>query len=341
MIQLKGEIQLANGTISGINATSGMEKSNISADLSNVVGVQRQGSNPFIFGASKFGDGDTFASSVDYFIGSYGSVEIQGDFETIEIVFDTYNHQHPNSIIIDGTSYPCTNEIFVKDKLGSGSHTIEINNWNNPNYPIRIQGIIVDIDIEINSSTIQSLDITHSDRSDNTKPSWGIISNSGNITFNDPFGKVKVFANAKLLKSDLGVTILIEDTLRNNIRKIGEFTTSKWNYDSSNLEIGVSLKDNLVEWQNIAIDNYELEFDKSMKDMYEYLYSKTPSQYNMLSYAQLDSRTQYVLSNTICKYFYLEKGSLWNGWQKLCEVCALHIYKDNSGNTTCVADYNY
>ena len=80
MITLTAKINLLSGDNSKLQLGSdNLSGNNISRDLSKVVGVKKDGSNPFIIGASKLGDGSTFSNGVDYFIGDHLSNE-NGDF---------------------------------------------------------------------------------------------------------------------------------------------------------------------------------------------------------------------------------------------------------------------
>jgi hypothetical protein len=59
----------------------------------------------------------------------------------------------------------------------------------------------------------------------------------------------------------------------------------------------------------------------------------------MLQFEELDQKTQDILELTRVDYPLLEDGTLWEQWQKLCEVCGLYIYKNNEGKTVCTYTY--
>lgn len=186
------------------------------------------------------------------------------------------------------------------------------------------------IEIVIDNRNMISLDRTIMDRSDINKPSWGIIANSGNIEFNDLDDKIKDYIEQQLLKSDLSVYLEIRNTLvENKVEQVGEFATDKWTYDNNNRVVGVSLKDDLLQWQNILTDGMQLQNQMTMLQIYNYLKSITPT---MWTFEPLDTQTLAMLTKTVCAYPYLESGSLWSQWNKLCEVCGLYIYKNNDNN---------
>lgn len=198
--------------------------------------------------------------------------------------------------------------------------------------------------IPLNNKRIISISANSFDRSDITRPSYGIISNTGELEFNDFDSEFLNYANQRLLTSDLPVSIFLNNTLYKTTRQqIGKFQTRSWNYDNNNRRVSVSLKDDLEEWQDIPIVgiSYDPIYNEatSMRSYYGILYSKTPNKYQMLPFRELDEKTQLILQETTIQYKILKVGNLWEQWRKLCEVCALYIYKNSDGKTVC--NYTY
>lgn len=368
MITLTARIEL----ISGNNDTLSVEPkdlshNNISSEIEAIRGSKSQGSNPFILGVSKLGDGSTFSGNVDYFIGNTQSSEsgvfttpytltISGtDITSLTIEFDKVNNRHPNTIKIYNVEYADDDAIFTIGNLPSAnSHTVTIDNWNSPKYPLVIMGIYVEISIDINYRNLISLNRSIAYRGDNKFPSYGIISNTGNLEFNDLNGEIKDYAEQMLLTSDLKVEITLNNTLANKHEQVGIFETRDWNYDNDNRSVSVSLKDDLEEWQDIQVqgfsydprDRFNIIADGKMSNVYKWLQGqdengnyRTPEKYKMLAFEQLDTKTQEILERTTIDYPLLENGTLWEQWQKLCQVCGLYIYKNNEGNTVCSYTY--
>lgn len=362
MITLTARIDLIsgnNGTLSGV--TSEISKNNISSDIGAIIGSKSQGSNPFIIGASKLGDGSTFSDKVDYFIGSVPSKEnpciltISGtDITSFTIEFDKVNNRHPNTIMIGNMEYADDDAIFTVKVPSANSHTITIDNWNSPLYPLVIMGIYVEISIDIDYRNLISLNRSITYRGDNKLPSYGIISNTGNLEFNDLNGEIRDYAEQMLLTSDLKVEITLNNTLADTHEQVGIFETRDWDYDNDNRSVSVSLKDDLEEWQDIQVQGFDYDprkpfkiiSDGKMSNIYRWLQGqdengnyRTPEKYQMLSFEQLDEKTQNILENTTIDYPFLENATLWEQWQKLCEVCGLYIYKNNEGKTVCTYTY--
>lgn len=189
--------------------------------------------------------------------------------------------------------------------------------------------ISADIEIVVDNRNMISLDRTIMDRSDISKPNWGIIANSGNIEFNDLDGEIKDYIEQQLLKSDLSVYFEIRNTLvENKAERVGKFATDKWTYDNNNRVVGVSLKDDLLLWQEIQVSAMPLRNQMTMKALYDYLENLSSG----WIFEPLDTPTLAMLTKTVCAYPYLESGSLWSQWNKLCEICGLYIYKNNENN---------
>lgn len=358
MITLTARIDILTrdngGTLS--NASVNVIRNNLSSPLSAVVGVKRPGRKPFVVGASKVGDGSTYSNGETYFMGRLCAKEngifaapytitVAGENITaINICFDDVNDQYPTSIVIDGKTYVNDDPNFTASVEKANSHKIVIDNWSAPNFPLRIQGIFVDLSIDIDGRSLIGISRTITDRSSYELPSYGILSNTGNIEFNDIDGEVLEYAQQQLLKSGLKVEISLNNTVYKNREHIGTYMTNRWTYDNDNRVVYVTLKDNLEEWQNINVEPIYYDPSNPTTHTAEWFYrwlqdsKRTPSKYNVLPFEKLDDETKKVLSGTTIQYPLLESGTLWQGWEKLCELCLLHIYVDNDGNT--VVRYN-
>lgn len=357
MITLTARIDLiSGGEISSV--TSNFEGNNISGDIP-YGSDKKKVKNPFILGASVLGEGATFEKKVEYYIGNQPSDEkghfavpyelvIEGstNLNSLTIAFDTQNNRYPCSIYVDGEEYNDNDPIYTIPSLTEYDYPIyyiRINDWSAPKFPLVISGIYVNISLNINKQNLISLKRSIFERSDYKFPSYGIISNTGNIEFNDLDGEIRDYAEQLILTSDLKVTINLNNTLTKTSEQVGKFETREWNYDNDNRIVSVSLKDNLEEWQDILVEGFSFDprnpyavlENGTMENLYKWLWNVTPSKYEMISFDKLDEITKNILKKTKIKYPFLKSGNLWQQWQKLCEVCALYIYKNNEGKTVC------
>lgn len=361
MITLRAKINISTNnfnTINSINEEYSMAN-NISAPIQSVLG-KRSGriGNPFILGKSKLGDGSYYANSVPYFMGEYLSDDY-GNFQpkvytivisgssisAVTLVFDTENDGHPDSIYDRDEGkflYVNDSQVEIIFNRTLNEHTIIIPNWNKPNSNFILTGIYTDINIEIDRKNLTSFNSEIVDRTNTQYPSYGIISNSANLNFADFDEQLLSLITKKILHSGIEVSVWLNNTESNKQEQVCSMGIRELSYDNDNRQVQVSLKDNLEEWQDINVSgvgyylpNGEPIGDKSAKWFYQKLFEETPEKYNMQSFEELDMETQNILENTIIKYPTLEEDNLWNEWQKLCELCLLHIYIDNEGKTVC------
>lgn len=353
MITLTAKINLLSGDNKALSLYStNLSGSNISSDLRAIVGGRKTCLNPFIFGVSKLGSGATFESKQSFSSRSGGGYYIGGTvpltisirttsaLKSLTIAFDTVNNRHPKTISINGVEYKDDDAIFTANNLPENIlYSITIKDWNTPNSPIIITGIYALVDIVIDRRNLISLERTIYDRADLKLPSFGIISNTGNIEFNDIDGEVRDYAEQLLLEKGLKCEIKLNNTLVDGASEtIGVFETNEWDYDNNNRVVSVSLKDDLEEWQEINVD--EISYDprktehKPFQWLYEHLWEITNPKYPMVKYGDLDLDTKKALQRII-QYPMLKAGTLWQQWTKLCEVCQLHIYKNSNGIVEC------
>lgn len=196
--------------------------------------------------------------------------------------------------------------------------------------------------IDIGRRNMLAVESSIFDRSDLKLPSFGIISNTGNIEFNDNDGRVLQYAESLKLQAGQKCELWLNNSLVEEANEmIGLFETDQWNYDNDNRVVSVSIKDDLEEWQNINVEKISYDPRKPQSKPFSWIYkhlwgiTTKNGNYKMLSFDELDKNTQDTLNNTYIQYPLLKSGSLWQQWTKLCQVCQLHIYKNTDGVVTC------
>ena len=339
MITLTAKVDILSSDNGTITTTSNADhiKNNISVGFSGVIEKRVPITNPFIIGVNTLGDGSTFADREKYFM-SKQSANANGQFEqpieftvygdkitAFTISFDTKNNRYPLTIEVDGEVSQNDDTVFTVSVDEANLHTVKISNWNTPNTQMIISGLYVDLSIDITFNNLLSMERSIFDRGDLKLPSWGIISNTGQIEFVDTTYEVKEYVEQQLLVAGSQIEIYLNNTLANIKERIGTFYSESWDYDNDNRKVSVSLKDDLEEWQNILLDEYSLKLNQNMYSLYEYLVSKTPKKWVFA----LDEETKTFLENITCPFTYLESGNLWSQWDRLCQLAMLHIYKNN------------
>ena len=349
MITIKATINILGGDNESIRVEE-LENVRNTAKLSEVIGSTAKGGNPLLLGVTPLGTHPTLNSSVPFFIydndfhSQYINLTFSNPVDNLSIKFDTYNNMYPQNIEIrvveTGETFYYSNDdpyFTVKfPNLVSGDVQVYLDNWNS-NYPIRIESISVGMQINIDKRNMLSYNGIIQKKADEKMPSWGIVSTTGNLSFNDTNGEIGDYADENILIKDLNVEVDLVNTLTKKAEKIGVFKTDTWDYDNNSREVSVSLKDDLTEWQDIFVEGFSYDPRKqesiTAKEIYDYLVGKTPAKYNMMSYDELDTATKNILNNTKIPYKLLYDGTLWEQWTKLCEICACHIFKTGNGKT--------
>lgn len=193
--------------------------------------------------------------------------------------------------------------------------------------------------IVLNYRNSLSIERSIFDRSDITMPSWGVISNSGKLSFVDTDGSIRQLAEQRLLKSGMAVTLSLGNTLKNFIAPVGNFLTEDWSYDNDSKKVGVSISDELQKWQNILFipKNYNPSDQQNLsgRDIYKFLYAETPTEFDVLPFDALDEETKTYLSTCFVEFFLLDSKNLWSAWNTFCVAFQSRIYKNNNGLTVC------
>ena len=355
MITVKARINItgtSKGNITGVDISP--NGNNVSANGSAL--VNKKGTslgNPFILGRSILGTNAKYTKQLPYYIGSElanasgnfkstYTIQARGDnLAAIVIVFDKENHRHPNTVTVDGNIFIDDDPQFEIPLTETSSlHTIQISNWNTPNEPLIITGIYADINIEINNTNLVSFRSNIMDRESKDYPSYGIISNSANLDFADFDQSALDLIQQKILHSGITVTTWIENEEAGTTEQICEMEIRELTYENNNRQVQVTLKDNLESMQDINVPSidYDPRYPQSQTAewYYRYLYNITVdlNKYNIIQFDDLDADTKSILTKTSIQYPLLESGSLWDSWDKLCQLCLLHMYIDNNNVVT-------
>lgn len=204
----------------------------------------------------------------------------------------------------------------------------------------------------IKQDALLSLEFENAMQGDFERPSFGIISKTGSFSFVDKDSIVKNNLQGLTTNKKFDIKIYLHNTNNNTATMIGSYKTTKWKYNANSNIVYVDFSDSLTEWQdrNVKVLSYGVlnVSPQNCATIYNYLRnqlitvsfedgSTTPiySYGGLDSIDDLDEKTQNILNNTYMKYLILRSGSLWENFEKLCQVCGLHIYQEN-GKIHCV-----
>jgi hypothetical protein len=186
----------------------------------------------------------------------------------------------------------------------------------------------------IDKRKIISLESEIRDRADIDKPSFGLISSGGQLSFRDTNSHFLNYANNGILKGGEQVLIFLNNTVTKNKKQVGEYFSNDWNYDNDNRSVSVSFDDNLEDLQENKLSSVPIQYEeKSLKYFYDIIT-------NGFSNISLSENVSDFLNNYKLKYPFMDSSTLWGGFAKICETIGGRCYKDMNGNVTFNSEFD-
>lgn len=198
-------------------------------------------------------------------------------------------------------------------------------------------GEIVNAVQVIDKRNILSLESEIRDRADVGKPSFGVVSSGGNISFKDPQKRFLGYATSGFLKEGLEIRIFLNNTVTKQKRIVGKYYSTNWDYDNNNNTVSVSFNDGLEKFQEKP--TYKIDLQKntaSVQSLYD-IFNRVTGKPSLT----LTSNAQTIMQNIKSAYFYKEKSNVWADLNKFCDIGGFHIYNTTNGNIAITAEYSF
>lgn len=369
MIKVEARIKLFDSNDGTVNSAQFNNNNNISynstanSSLGQIIGKEVKQTKPFLLGNSPLVGGEVYeipknsdmyvlADRVNYFIGSLVSgadgtfpngasysITINGaDFNAITIVFDKDDEVWPTEVVINGESYANDDATFTVGGLGGTVDKLDltISKLNKPNKGLIVTGIYADITIVVDEKNLDSFTYSLYDRGNNGEPSYGVVSNSGTLSFVDSTGEILDYANMRLLKDLTGVEVRVSNSITKESHVFIKAFTQEWEYDNDSRVVTLTIADGLsAVLQNIPFYNELFQAEKSSGDkafveIYNDIYDKVPSYFSMPSYDELNADVKSLIENISADSYKLEEANLWSAIDAFAKAVGLHIYYDNN-----------
>jgi hypothetical protein len=182
---------------------------------------------------------------------------------------------------------------------------------------IYIDIVFGDLDIDTIKENLFKVEFSNQDRSDVTKPSWGLKSNSGYVEFYDVSNLIKKINK----KSDI-TTIPIFVYVLNNDKKVftGKYYITSATYDIKKAVSRIEFKDGIETLQN---QTAKVQYITPPKSCYDLLESVCEDNDVTIYYA--DTLTESRLRDITIAYPILDSGSVWAQLTKICELTMCYI----------------
>lgn len=359
MIKLEARIKLFDSDDGIVNNVSINDGNNISS-TNNLANKEVSQGRPFLLARSPLLGGENseipnyedayyLTDNAGYFIGSIISDEnglldspytitIKGNkINATTIVFDKENDVYPTEINVNGKTYANDDAVFTIGNLGGVSTiTAVVNNLNKANTSLVILGVYVTITIIVDDKNLDSFTYSLYDRENNDEPSYGVVSNSGTLSFVDSTGEILGYANMRLLKDLTGVEICVSNSITKESHVFIKAFTQEWEYDNDSRVVTLTIEDGLsAVLQNIPFYNELFQAPKSTGDIafveiYNDIYDKVPSYFSMPSYDELNADVKSLIENISADSYKPEEENLWSAIDAFAKAVGLHIYYDNN-----------
>ena len=192
-------------------------------------------------------------------------------------------------------------------------------------------GANIDVVQQIDKRNMLSLNCDHISVPEIDKPSFGLVSNSGNISFTDYNKSFLSYARLGLLNQSNTCKVYLKNTLSKTTRLMGTFYAQKWSYDANNNEVSVSLTDGLERMQNILMEEYSTDIPKGairtikniLDDFVEFVKKK--------GFEIQKDYSDIIFQAFRTLYPTISQGNLWQQYSKVLVATGLNGYIERDG----------
>ena len=326
-----------NALINSVNLPTGnnISKFNGGDYFGSAISTPKLGSKPFIIGVSKISDGSRYLNEYDGYLSKTltdnngncdFTIAISGsNIDHFTIHFDNIVNEYATEIIIDDEKFVNDDTYFFVKVANQQNHSIKFTKWNKPNSNIRFTAITLGLNLSFNQfNGLLSFVRGSQNMQDNTTPSYGAISQYGSVKIADYTGEINELEELNLLTSGIKIKLYMDNEL------VGDYlfdTFEKENKTTYNIQ----LNDEIINWNDILVDEQKLQENKTAYDLYLFLKNLYSADYEDLSNEMI-----LYLQSILIKYFYLESGTLFEQWNKFCDITQILICKKQNGKISLI-----
>lgn len=198
---------------------------------------------------------------------------------------------------------------------------------------------------KIDKRSILSCETEIRDRADLDKPSYGVISSGGHLSFKDTNNQFLWYANAKTLRGNEEVRIFLENTITKTKEKVGSYFVSSWDYDNDNHSVFVTLTDGIEEMQ--SQDFYASQSfmtNTNPTPLYNAYWNNLKASIQRRGWVfsgEEINKIEGIARNIFSTTFYNHKDNLWASQNKLCQLLGLHTFINKNGRVFVTTDLNW
>lgn len=368
----KIEIKYLEGDPNNVDYDATFENmnSNNITDISEI-GVQQvghvKGAKPFLFGCSTFGGGDILTK--EKYCG-YISQKLDGDgvwkmtlkakegktIDSFILLFDDVAKQWPTKIYIDETDIDWNDKTKLIDKtfvnkgprfIWKGEPKSEIyiaiieDEWNVPDYPVRLTGIVVDGVNVYDKSDIQTINRSCILMDNNKKPFYGVTSGFAEVKLYDDEKFIAAVSDAGALSwlSPCKLSFDKEEEAEGNAEGNAEDNSiitaldiDSWEYTYSNNFVKVGMIDAVEKLRTKSFVGVAWQkTNKTASDLLGEIIESTKVNINV------NNELNTLLNTYVLKYYHFSGGTAYDALVEFCTLTQTIIYTDRIGALNLVA----
>lgn len=323
--------------------TFNKESNNISSfvggNYNENISKTSRGSNPFILGSSKLGEGQTFVNSYQGYMSRYMSAsdnsstlsfEITGEnIINLTIIFNEITNEYATKIRVNNIIYENYSTTFIiRFPAIQKKIYVDILEWNLPNKNIKISSINLNLKSEYTRSN-GLISFTRGNQiiDDNSKPIYGLIGQYGRVEINDKNNVIQQLAEQNLLYTNKDVKIYLGNKM------IGAYITSSFNKENDSNKITIELESGITKMQDINVPKTIFRKGTSLKSIWKYLV-----QIAINNGFEFENITRFgiiaqggifdIMEHITYDYPYIDEDNLFNQFNKICDLLKLRMYQN-------------
>lgn len=182
-----------------------------------------------------------------------------------------------------------------------------------------------DGEVEFNKGNgLQKVSLLSQITSNNILPEYGVNGRTGSVELLDSNDVLYNKIANRVYPTQ--VIIYLDDEV------IGKFVSAKkYGYNIFTKQVTIEIMGNITNWQNVMVEKKDIEYNVSGYGVLQYLMNVANTPNNLYTFI-IPTEVESYLKLITVPYFYLEKASLWQQFEKVCDLAQLYIYQDKYNN---------
>lgn len=192
-------------------------------------------------------------------------------------------------------------------------------------------GTNIDTTFVVDKRNILSLESEIRDRADADKPSFGVISSGGSMSFKDKNGMFESYANIGSLRGGEPIKVFLINSINHNKQQVGSYYAADWDYDNDNRSVSVSFNDDLERMQGIATPTLNLLEQDGVSLLDLYSKAKEIAINNGFQFDETNTSALDFMQKMKVSYAYMLSGNLWQLFDKISVACCANVFVNRLG----------